>query len=71
MIVNTDTKMPSFGVAKALMPTQPNLFEFWLLTHSSSFPWTLHGIWPMLILRECLPPSDAALEFEALAEPLQ
>lgn len=68
--IETDTQMPPFGVAEALIDTsvvqQPDLFQFWLLTHS---PASALGaaFWRTAVLRECLPDPVGDLEFVALA----
>jgi len=70
----TDTPMPPFGVAEALVDKVehgPDLFRFWLLGHADVNCVAGPRFWRTGVLRECLPSPDTALDFEALAEPLR
>lgn len=64
--IETDTPMPPFGVAAALaVKDEPDLFLFWLYTHTEPLGATF---WRTAVLRECLPNPDE-LSFVALAAP--
>jgi hypothetical protein len=71
----TDSCMPPFGVAEVLLGTQPDLFQFWLLTHRQDIALVTGPMfWRTAVLRECLPREidvAAGLQFTALAEPLR
>lgn len=64
--IETDTLMPPFGVAQALLPDmdRTELFLFWLQTHD-----TVQRVvfWRTAVLRECLPDPDDELSFIALS----
>lgn len=59
--VCTDSKMPPFGVAEAIVP-QADAFAFWLLTHRDPLGALF---WQTAVLRECLPSPERDLEFHA------
>lgn len=65
--VDTDTLMPPFGVAEALLPTLSgaDLFRFWLQTHVDSVDGP--RFWRTAVLRECLPDPDGELMFVPLS----
>jgi hypothetical protein len=69
----TDTPMPPFGVAELLVDygLGPDLFQFWLLSHTDTNVFAGRRFWRTGVLRECLPGVDSALEFAALGEPLR
>jgi len=69
----TDTPMPPFGVAEALVDKTehgPDLFRFWLLSHTDANRVAGSRFWRTGVLRECLPSADEALTFTALGERL-
>ena len=55
--------MPPCGIALNFGAT----FEFWLMSHDSSFP----NVWPAIVLRECLPAVTDELAFEAVGRLLR
>lgn len=64
--IETDTLMPPFGVAAALsVKDEPDLFQFWLYTHTEPLGALF---WRTAVMRECLPNPDE-LSFVALAAP--
>jgi len=70
----TDSQMPPFGVAEALLGPTADLFQFWLLTHHDNALVVGPQFWRTAVLRECLPRAidiAAGLQFTALAEPLR
>lgn len=64
--IETDTLMPPFGVAEALVDEtwlgHTDIFRFWLQTHAEP-----RGplFWRTAILRECLPDPEIGLQFAA------
>jgi hypothetical protein len=67
----TDSVMPPFGVAELLVDKAehgPDLFRFWLLSHSDTNMIAGPRFWRTGVLRECLPSADGMLEFTALGE---
>jgi hypothetical protein len=68
--IETDTSMPPFGVAEALVPDwkSSTLFEFWLLSHNDNAT-GFQGprFWRTAVARECTPDPDSELTFVALA----
>ena len=68
----TDTPMPPFGVAELLVDKAehgPDLFRFWLLSHTDVNMIAGPRFWRTAVLRECLPSADTALEFTTFGEP--
>jgi hypothetical protein len=69
--VITDTSMPPFGVAEALVNKAehgPDLFRFWLLSHTDANMIAGSRFWRTGVLREYLPSADGTLTFQALGE---
>jgi len=72
MNVTAAQKMPPLGVAHTLLsdvePDSVERFHFWLLTHTKG----VRGetLWRTIVLRECLPDPQGALDFTACARPL-
>jgi hypothetical protein len=70
----TDMRMPPFGVAETLVDKTehgPDLFRFWLLSHTDANMIAGPRFWRTGVLRECLPRPEIEMNFVVLAEPLR